>query len=115
MRTLKFSVLLLAGAGLIAVSGGCAPMPYYYDEVVVVYEPGPDGRPCPPPPHGRPPGGGTARPTPRGAPIERGQARTDTRTRSDDLRSEVRVRVPRPEPQSTPERVVGPANSSRTR
>ncbi|MHB8078503.1 MAG: hypothetical protein ACYDIE_04535 [Candidatus Krumholzibacteriia bacterium] len=116
MQTLKFSVLLLAGAVLVAVCGGCATMPYDYDEVVVVYDPGPGGCPYPPrPPHGGPSATETAQPTPRDTPIEHGQATADTGTRTRELRPEVRVRVPRPESQNRPERVVGPVGNTFTR
>ncbi len=115
MQTLKFRVLLLAGTVLVAICGGCAPMPYY-DAEVVVFAPGPDVYPCPPsrPPHGRPSATGTSQPTQRDTPLAHGQITSDSATGTRELRPEVRVRVPRPEPESTPERVA-PSGRTRTR
>lgn len=115
MQTLKFRVLLLAGAMLAAICGGCAPMPYYDDEIVA-YAPGPDVYPYPPlrPPHGRPSATGTSQPTQRDTPLDHGRTTSDSATRTRELRPEVRVRVPRPEPERTLERVA-PGGSTRTR
>lgn len=114
MQTLKFSVLLLAGAVLVAACGGCAPVPYYYDEVVI-YAPGPGDCPRPPrPPRGQPSATGTAQPTPRDTPLEQGRIVADTATRTRDLRPDVRVRVPRAEAERTAVR-AGPVGDARSR
>jgi hypothetical protein len=115
MQTLKFRVLLLAGAVLVAICGGCASRPYY-DGEVVFFAPGTDVYPCPPSrtPHGRPSATGTSQPTQRDTPLDHGQTTSEPATRTRELRPEVRVRVPRPEPERTPERVA-PGGSTRMR